>query len=281
MAKNGSVPAGLLDSLIAELNDENTVALALAGSYARGDASEYSDLDIIKFVKELPHQESDRYLLEFRDGILVSISLTTIEIKREGLRRPEEIVWSIPPLKEGRILLDKDGSLAQLQQEAANLQWESLQPQADHYASFTMAGNAEEIFKILGALEVGDDAPVLYGIWGLTDGMGRAIAVQRGVIIGTGNSYLQQVQEIAGTDTLWTRYYRLAVGFEVGCPEIPPYRIRGIAALHLYIETEKLLRHIMEPGHTEVVAKTIAAIEASGFDLPEEMVAGQVSWLMK
>ena len=37
-----------LGSLAAELDDTNTVAVALMGSHARGDATSYSDVDLVR-----------------------------------------------------------------------------------------------------------------------------------------------------------------------------------------------------------------------------------------
>jgi len=51
----------LLSKLSTELDDDNSVALALTGSYARGEANPYSYVDLVPFVTVPPEQESERY----------------------------------------------------------------------------------------------------------------------------------------------------------------------------------------------------------------------------
>jgi hypothetical protein len=259
--------SSLLDALVAELDDEPTVGIALGGSYARGEANAYSDVDILRFVTTLP-PENERYRLKHQNGLLISISTQTIADERGRLGRPEKAIWTVAGLRQWCILLDKDGSLAQLQQEALAFTWEPLQAAADEHASHLIAGNAEEAHKVLGGLTRRDESATLYGALGLYLGMAQALAVQRGVLIRTENSYYRQVQDAAGPNSAWTRYFRLAAAFDLGPASLTPAEVRGIAALHLYRETARLLRHILLPEHVAVVDATLAAIEGSGFPLP-------------
>lgn len=50
------LPDDFLSMLIAELNNDGVTALALVGSYVRGDATPYSDVDILRFVREIPER---------------------------------------------------------------------------------------------------------------------------------------------------------------------------------------------------------------------------------
>lgn len=193
---------------------------------------------------------------------------TTIAAKREGLARPETAIWAVPGLQQARILLDKDGSLNELQREATAFTWEPLQAAADAYASYVVMGDAEEVHKILGALIRQDESAILYGTLGLVLGLARAVAVQRGLLIQTENSFFQQVQEAVGRDSAWTQYLRLAAGFEAGPAAGPPAVVRGIAGLHLYRETVRLLRGSLLPAHLEVMDSTLERIQGSGFTLP-------------
>ena len=52
-------------------------------------------------------------------GYLVSVSLTTLEDAYDSLRNPKKAIWVIPGLRQARILLDKDGSIAALKEFAA------------------------------------------------------------------------------------------------------------------------------------------------------------------
>ncbi len=50
------LPDEFLSTLIAELNNDGVTAIALVGSYVRGDATPYSDVDILRFVREIPER---------------------------------------------------------------------------------------------------------------------------------------------------------------------------------------------------------------------------------
>ena len=253
------LPDVLLSDLVAEFADADTIGVLLAGSHARGDATPHSDIDLIRFAAVLPESEADRYALAYREGWLVSLSTTTVDAKRTELSRPETAIWAAPGLRQARVLLDRDGALAGLLDEARDFQWEPLQPAADAYASYNVMGLAEEVHKVLGALAKGDEAVALYGTWGLVAGLLRAVTVQRGVLIRTENSYFQQAQEAAGLDSAWSRAFRIAVGLEMATAVT-----RAAAALRLYQETATLLAPALQRQHLDVIRGALARIDASG-----------------
>ncbi|MAG34790.1 MAG: hypothetical protein CL878_00850 [Dehalococcoidia bacterium] len=248
-----------LSSLAAELDHENTVGVALLGSYARGEATVYSDVDLVRFADRAPDDDEQEYTLTYREGHLVSITTTTIAAKRHEMTQPETAIETVPGLRQARILLDKDSSVQRLQDAARAFQWESLQPAADRYASYELMGYAEEVHKVLGGLERDDDSAVLIATVGLLMGMTKAVAVQRGVLIETENSYYRQVQVAVGWETAWTRWHRLIAGFTPLPAGAPPAQARGSAALSLYRETAKLLDPIILPRHRPVVEGVLSA----------------------
>jgi hypothetical protein len=252
------LPDILLSDLVAEFADANTIGVLLAGSHARGDATPHSDIDLIRFAAVLPEAEADRYALAYREGHLVSFSITTIDAKRNELSQPETAIWAVPGLRQARILLDRDGALAALLGEAHAFRWEPLQAEADAYASYNVMGLAEEVHKVLGALAKGDEAVALYGTWGLVAGLLRAMIVQRGVLIRTENSYFQQAQEAAGLDSAWSRAFRVAMGLEMARAVA-----RATAALRLYQETATLLAPALQRLHLDVIRGALARIDAS------------------
>ncbi len=257
-----------LNDLAAELDDAETVGFALTGSHARGDATPYSDVDLVRFVTVRPGKESERYTLQCRDGRLISLSTTTVAAKRDEMARPEKAIWVVPGLRQARILLDKDGSLGELQQDAYAFTWQPLQAAADEHASYEVMGYAEEAHKVLGGLDRGDESAALYGTLGLVFGLTQAMAIQRGTLIRSENAYFQQVQDTVGRDSAWTRFHRLAAGFEASPAGLSPVESRGVAGLGLYRETADLLRAILRPEHLAVIDHTLTAIRNSGFSRP-------------
>src|SRR5260370_33797949 len=80
-----------LSLLVDELNTENVSALALVGSFAHGDATPYSDIDVRCFVREAP-ESTRRYL--YRDGLLIGISTRTISQYRKRCTVPDAAIFA-------------------------------------------------------------------------------------------------------------------------------------------------------------------------------------------
>jgi predicted nucleotidyltransferase len=254
----------LIGDLVAEFADADTIGMLLAGSYARGDATPYSDIDLFRFTSVLPEADADRYTLVYRENHLVSLSTTTVDAKRAELGRPETAIWAVPGLRQARILLDRDGALPSLLQEAQGFRWEPLQSEADAYASYNAMGLAEEVHKVLGALERADESAALNATWALVAGLARAVIVQCGVLIRTENAYFQQAQEAAGLTSAWSRAFRVAAGFEALPAGVSPVLARTSVALRLYDETATLLSSALQPQHLAVIRGALARIRASG-----------------
>jgi hypothetical protein len=257
MSDESSTTDSLIARLLAEFTNAETIGVLLTGSHARGDATEFSDVDLVRFAPALPEAEEDRYTLAWRAGRLVSLSCATIAGKRDELARPETAIWAVPGLRQARPLLDRAGALAALLEEARAFRWEPLQEAADAYASYELMGLAEEAHKALAGLAGGDETLALYGTWGLVIGLARAVAVQRGVLIRTENVYFRQIQEAMGLDSAWAAAFRRAAGLEAA-----PALARAAAGLRLYQETAALLAPIVRPVHWPVIEATLARIGA-------------------
>jgi hypothetical protein len=249
-----------IEALAAGLVDDSITAVALFGSYARGDATRSSDIDIVRFASILPPLERDRYTLRQHGDYLLSISTTTIEEKRREMTQPDTAIFAVPGIRQACALIDPTGAFADLQEAARAFEWSPLQSAANEFASELLLGDAEEAHKVMGALLLGDEHTIVYGATILFMAMTKALAVQRGILMTSENSYFQQVQQAAGMDSAWTRAHRLAAGLDYGAPDRPPAVVRGLAALQLYQETVTLLRTILCPEHREVIEATVQAI---------------------
>jgi len=243
-----------IQSLIARLHQAGVVGLALAGSYARGQGTPHSDVDVDIFVEILP---PETYTLRYIDGHLVSIKCITIEEEYESLTRPEKAIWAVPGLKQMAILVDDSGRLAGLKQAAQNFNWQSLQSAADEYAVEELMGCAEETHKIIDGLLKDDESKVLYAVWGLFKGLTNAVAVQHGMMMESENRYFDVIQENIGHAHEWTRAFRRTLGADVGDINLPVYRTRGQAALALYKYSTKLFQNIIIEKHRDVIENTL------------------------
>ncbi|MEW5867610.1 MAG: nucleotidyltransferase domain-containing protein, partial [Bacillota bacterium] len=134
LSVSDDVPA---EDIIAAFADSATIGLALTGSYARGEATPWSsDIGILRFIQVQPSDEEGLYSLSMLDGKLWSLNTTTIAVKEASSSRPQDAIWTVPALRQTRIILDRTGELGALKQKADDFRWEVLQDPADRHASY-------------------------------------------------------------------------------------------------------------------------------------------------
>ncbi len=242
----------LLVSWVSQLDDANTIAIGLTGSHTRGQARRYSDVDLWHFVRDVPDEPFIDYTLRHDGDYLVSITVTTLQAQRDKLTRPDGALTAVPGLRQTRILLDKTGDLAALIQAAEEFQWARMQTEADRQASYEVMGQAEEAHKVMNALEQGDDYLVLYGVTGLLFGLTQAIALHKGVLSESENTYWRDLQQVVGADEKWSKELQIVLGLVLASP-----RTRGLAGMRLYRETATLLQSIILPEHEAVITSTL------------------------
>jgi predicted nucleotidyltransferase len=256
------LPDKFLDRLVAEFDDETVRAIILHGSYARGDAlPPYSDVDLVRVVFETPEvREHKRFLT--RDGYLLSVSTRPLSTYQQRLALPEKAIFTVSGIQEARILLDKDGAFRRFQQEMLNWQWSPLQEAANAYASQLLLEQTEIVLKILRALHRSDGVALIdMIIFDLLPAVTDAIAVQRGIVVKSGNTYLYQVQEAIGRDTEWTRSYMIIVdAIREHIPSLPLEQ-KGKAALRLYQATVQLLDAFLLLEHREPIMMAVQMID--------------------
>lgn len=251
-----------IHSTLEKIDSLHVVGVGIVSSYARGQESKYSDVDFDIFVSELPENPYDRYTLRHWDGKLVSLKYALPEQERAMLTDPRSAIWAVPGLSGMKIVLDKDGSLAGLQQAAQHFDFSLLQRQADEYAAEQVMGCAEEVHKILSGSARGHESTVLYATWGLVKNLLEAVAVQRGVLIVSENRYFDLIQQSVGRDTKWTSAFRSAWGLDSTSAQ---YQSRGVAALKLYRLTAVMFDGLIPALHRALMENTLMLIKEAGF----------------
>jgi predicted nucleotidyltransferase len=252
-----SLPPQLIESIISELADEEIAGIVLGGSYARGDATRFSDIDIAPFLHEGAPPRKKR--LFYRDGYLVSVSYKTVAGVRADMSLPNRAIWVVNGYRSAKILLDKDGAIQGLLRDLEAFTWEPLQQAANEYAGAALAGSAEAVHKLLGDLAMGNDPAVALTttnlLWNLTD----LVAVQRGVLVQGDRTYYRQVQESVRLESSWTRYHKIATGVTPLSTEAQgtPARSRGTAVLVLYRETFRLVESVIAPSHRGTATQAV------------------------
>ena len=95
----------IVDRLVREFDP---VKIVLFGSHARGDASEYSDLDLLVVLAELTPKR--REVFAVRDAIGdVPLSTDVVVTSPEEIARRGDLVGTVlrPALREGRVLYER------------------------------------------------------------------------------------------------------------------------------------------------------------------------------
>jgi predicted nucleotidyltransferase len=248
----------LIKSILERIDSPDVLGIGIVGSYARGQESKYSDVDLDIYVSKLPEDKYQRYTLRYLDEKLVSLKYTLLDDERSAFADPRRAIWAVPGLRGMKILLDKAGSLSELQRAAQDFDWSYLQPAADEFAAEEVMGCAEEAHKILNGLARGQESTVLYATWGLVKNMLEAVAVQRGLMIISENRYFDLIQDSLGRDSQWTQAFRSAWGLESNTSQ---YQARGIAALTLYRLTAGMFEDLIPEQHRQVVSKTLQLIK--------------------
>ncbi|TMC15948.1 MAG: nucleotidyltransferase domain-containing protein [Chloroflexi bacterium] len=249
-----------LNALVAELDNDDIVGIILGGSFARGEARPYSDVDIACFVRDAVKLPQKRFF--YRNGRLVSVAATNATDIQSRLTNPERAFLFTAGRR--RVLLDKDGSVTRLMQEIDAFNWPPLQAVASRNANFYLMIAAESAHKVLNELVSGDELALSYAVASLFSQLTLIVAIQRGVLVKSDSTYYRQIEESVGLDSIWTRYHRIAAGVDTGSADVPPLVARGIATLHLYQETANLLWSILEPPQREVIKQTVKVIEEAG-----------------
>lgn len=249
-----------LQTLVAEFNNDDIVGITLGGSYARGNATPYSDINLACFYKDeasLPSQQ-----LLYRNGLLISVNTRTVTSIHADLTRPEKAIFLAATRR--RILLDKDGSVTELMKEIATFRWEPLRQRAFEYASFQMMLAAELVHKILSEILRRNDLAIAFTTAKLLSCLTEIVTVQGGVPIISNSVYYQQIEAAVGMDTAWTHYHRLVAGVDTLPANVSLITVRAVAALHLYQETIALLKPTMQPEHIAIAEQAMRVFQEAG-----------------
>jgi len=248
-----------LQLLLGEFVDATISAAALSGSHARGDADAFSDIDL-RLYSDTPLEgvEADRLL--FRDNQLVSVSLHTFRGEARQFADPPGAAFAVAPIRTLHVLLDREGKLAELQEQARRFRWEHIATEADAYTAHTVYQQAEVVHKVLGSLAASQPLRAVVATAELVQELTVAMAVSSRLLVVSDRSYLQQVYEGVGNGTGWVEAHRLAAGITTRNGR-DGYIVRGRAALALYRETALQTQGSMTDAQRAVVTASVATID--------------------
>jgi hypothetical protein len=196
------------DILAKQFDHSHAAAIVLMGSYARGEAGPYSDVDLVRFTldDEIIPPGGGSHLIDGRLVVVSNVSPTRTEA---AFARPEVAVETIQGLRYGRALIDRDGYFRALQHRANAFRWdEEMQTKANQWASSQMVGWIEEVHKGLEGLRSGETGRLLHARFGCSWGLARVMCVQRGIMLSGDNALFKEVIAGVGYDSAWAHLYR-------------------------------------------------------------------------
>ena len=132
------------------MDPHHRAAVLLAGSWARGDAHQASDIDLW-----VVGRKGRGRILE-RDGFMVCVKFGRVADERWELRTPRRLDGAVPGWRSAVILHDPRGIAARLKSEARRFRWPPVRRARDAYIADQLAGWAEEVAKLLRALFTGE-----------------------------------------------------------------------------------------------------------------------------
>lgn len=228
-----------IDRVTAELAAAGAQAVVLFGSFAREQASAHSDIDLLA----LGNGEK-RY--EWRDGRLVDVAWVPVEAARQQFTDPAAVGAAVCGWREARIQHDPAGVAGSLQREALAWSWDRLGPgAADAWVAREVAGLAEEVFKLVAALEQHRFVTAAVQRNVLVLNLPGIVSVHHRLLYGSENRLWDMVAEALGL--AWKDAQACAMGlntpdFEETCrAALTLYRLAADDAQHTYDDQQRVI----------------------------------------
>lgn len=223
-----------------EIDPHRRSSIALAGSWARGDARAISDIDLWVIGR----RQGD-VILE-RDGRQVSVRYSTFQGDLRAMRTPARLGGAVPGWLTATILRDPNGSAGRLRAAARRFRWRSVRRACDTYIIDQLVGWAQHVAKILRAMETGEQetAAVQRGL--IANRMALLRSLELEYLWGTENGLWERVGARAGRE--FRNAQRAALGIQG-----ESWRASCEAALRLYSLTARANLNLLRGDNRRIV----------------------------
>lgn len=258
-----SVALSLVDKYVVDLSkDSNVISVILSGSYARGAANPpLSDIDLVVYVNDLAKVEQ-REVLHYEDEQLIGIDYKSLAERDAEMQTAAGALTLVPIWRQCQILHDTDGEMAKRKKAAEAFHWDArMQEQANASFSAGLYHLAEISHNILSGLNRDDWSPLSIVSSEMADQLGYMTLIQRGIFINSHNHFYHSVQSAVGSESIWWRFFTVAVGLRLPTGWFTLPQIRGMAALRLYRLTVRENKHLIEERHRAVIETAVRIIE--------------------
>lgn len=234
--------------------DEATVGVLLTGSFARGNATPQSDVDLI--VSSADIQSGGQRIFRHR-GRLVILKIQPRETLTGILVDPRSACRYLTGLTHSVPLVDHDGFLRDLLDKARNFEWtDELIFSAHRKAASELIGWLEEVHKGVAGLESGDSGRMLQAVHGCSWGMLRVAQLHLRVLEGSDNTVVDDITAAVGSASRWSTLLRTAIGLTEA-----RLSVRVKAGLELFCATAKLAGSSFLPDELRMLEPSLAQVQ--------------------
>jgi Nucleotidyltransferase domain len=237
-------------------SDPNVIAVVLVGSASRDEMDAFSDFDVHVVVRNSRPPDRSYY----QNDRLFNINFVDTNNRQEMLTDPWRALWNVLPAVQAKILFDPSGWYANLQTKARAFTWKQVQTAANLEVSRMLAGNAEEVQKILSGLQSNNLEKILYATLGLTSGMGSVGALARGALMSTENLYWSTICAVE-PDSRWQELLWMALGMNA-----ESVTTRAKAALGLYVKSVELHEACLTIEDAAITTRVVKLIRSANLN---------------
>ncbi len=181
-----------------EAMGRGALAVVLTGSQARGDAGAGSDIDLVVVFDKAPDAGSEPAAYSMRRGRLVATAWTTPRMAAAAFRDPARFPTYVPGWREAVLLADPDVVAARIQARARRWEWDDVADATDAYVAEQITGWAEEVHKLVAALERGQRHTASVQRSLLAVHLAGLVALQRRILWGADNALHDLVSAAMG-----------------------------------------------------------------------------------
>ncbi len=200
--------------------------------------------------------------LRYIEGTLIQVEQHSLGAEDAAAATPAGALRLIPSWRDAEIRYDPQGLLTARKAQAEGFQWgEGLQQRANHDTSQRLYDLVPLLQCLIHGVEQDDWSLLSLEAGEIGRALGDLVLVQRGQLIASEGEMYRALQSAIGESSTWWREFAQAVGLRLPSGWISLARMRGLAALSLYLETLKLFADILEDSHRSVIETTAQQIE--------------------
>ena len=249
-----------LNKLVGRFTEPAVKAIVLMGSFARGDAGHFSDVDLVRFLAPDAPEDTEARSFIIDDRLVVVSNVLRSQV--EGwFTNPVSATECIAGIRTAKPLWDPDDLFSPIQRRAHAFVWDTdMQSKANAFAGEQMVGWVEEVYKGLEGIRRNDIGRMLNARFGLSFGIVKVVRVYLGILIDGDNTFYTQILERLGNDSEWARLCRAAFAIEPREGVPLPLTEQVLAGLRLYVLTADLIGNDAGVGQRSIIDRTVAVI---------------------